>query len=464
MLPALTMAQYERRANKAVKVYFLQSKTKLDENYKNNGESLREFAEAVKELQQDRTANFEKLRIIASTSPEGAPVLNGRISKERAAAIVKWLENALGSQFEYTIEENNPDWKTLVELVQANNQVPNKEEVLDILCNTPEQQRYQKLISLRGGRPYIWLFENLFPDLRYSTALVEVYWETTPVLTVTSNTTVDFPYAGGNSEIKFTKNVSDFVIPTVTTNADWIKVINATGRNAFFTVDTNTVQSPRSATVSVNCYNATHNITVNQQAAPQPEPAVEPQPEEPQYKPFYMAAKTNMLYLLGAVPNVGLEFALGKGWSIAGNWEYAWWKNDNKTTYWRVYGGDLAVRKWWGKANKENPLSGHHAGVYGQIITYDFILEDKGWLADKWSYSVGVEYGYSLPIARRLNIDFNVGVGYHTGEFKEYIPIDGHYVWQTTKQRFFIGPTKLEAALVWLIGRGNCHKNKGGNK
>lgn len=449
------MAQYERRSNKSVKVYFLQSKSKLDENYKNNGVALREFAEAVKQLQQDTTANFEKLRIVASTSPEGTALINDRISKNRAAAIVGWLEKALGTEIEYIVEENNPDWKTLVELVEANNNVPNRVEVLDILYNAPETQRYQKLVKLHNGIPYAWLLKNLFPDLRYSTALVEVYWETNPVLTVTSNTTVDFPYVGGNSEIKFTKNVSDYVIPTVTTSADWIKIINATGRNAFFTVDTNAVQSPRTANVAINCYNNTQYITVNQEAAPQPEPVVEPEPQEPQCKPFYMAAKTNMLYLLGAVPNVGLEFALGKGWSIAGNWEYAWWKNDNKANYWRVYGGDLALRKWWGKANIENPLSGHHAGVYGQIITYDFILEDKGWLADRWSYAVGVEYGYSLPIARRLNIDFNVGVGYHWGEFKEYIPIDGHYVWQTTKQRFFIGPTKLEAALVWLIGCGN---------
>ena len=72
-----------------------------------------------------------------------------------------------------------------------------------------------------------------------------------------------------------------------------------------------------------------------------------------------------------------------------------------------------------------------------------------------------MEYGYSLPIAKRLNIDFNLGVGYLGGEFKEYLPIDGHYVWQATKYRHWVGPTKLEVSLTWLLGRGNINEGKG---
>ena len=35
--------------------------------------------------------------------------------------------------------------------------------------------------------------------------------------------------------------------------------------------------------------------------------------------------------------------------------------------------------------------------------------EPGGTLWDKGNYAVGVEYGYSLPVARRLNIDFTIG-------------------------------------------------------
>lgn len=74
-----------------------------------------------------------------------------------------------------------------------------------------------------------------------------------------------------------------------------------------------------------------------------------------------------------------------------------------------------------------------------------------------------IEYGYSLPIGRRFNLDFGIGLGYIGGEYKVYEPIDVHYVWQRTQKRHWIGPTKAEISLVWLIGRGN-YNQKGGKR
>lgn len=181
-------------------------------------------------------------------------------------------------------------------------------------------------------------------------------------------------------------------------------------------------------------------------------------------RPYYLAIKTNMLYDLLLVPNIGVEVYLGKSWSAGGNWMYAWWKTDRKHRYWRTYGGDLYLRRWLGSKAKAKPLTGHHLGLYGGIVTYDFELGGRGYLGDKWSYHAGIEYGYAHPIARRLNLEFNIGIGYLGGEYKEYLPIDDHYVWQVTKQRHWFGPTKAEISLVWLIGRGNINQGKGGKK
>ena len=112
----------------------------------------------------------------------------------------------------------------------------------------------------------------------------------------------------------------------------------------------------------------------------------------------------------------------------------------------------------------KNRFSGHHVGLYGQIVTYDFELGGKGYLGDKWSYGGGVAYGYSLPVGHRFNVDFTLGIGYLGGSYKEYIPLDGHYVWQTTKNRRWFGPTKAGISLVWLIGRGNYSRKKGGRQ
>ena len=195
------------------------------------------------------------------------------------------------------------------------------------------------------------------------------------------------------------------------------------------------------------------------------EPIVEVQPIiETQPKPFYMALKTNALYDVLAIPNIGVEFYLGKKWSVATNWHYAWWKADPSSWYWRTYGGDVALRKWFGRKASKKPLTGHHIGVYGQILTYDFETGDRGYLGDRWSYAAGVEYGYSLPIKKRINIDFTVGLGYLSGEYKEYLPMDDCYVWQATKNRKWFGPTKAEISLVWLLGKGNTNKTRGGKR
>ena len=84
-----------------------------------------------------------------------------------------------------------------------------------------------------------------------------------------------------------------------------------------------------------------------------------------------------------------------------------------------------------------------------------------GNLINRPNHTIAVEYGFSLPIARRLNLDFVIAGGYNWGIFEEYIPVDGHFIWQATKNRRYFGPTKLEVSLVWLIGRGNYNKDKG---
>jgi hypothetical protein len=185
---------------------------------------------------------------------------------------------------------------------------------------------------------------------------------------------------------------------------------------------------------------------------------------------FCMDVRTNLLYDAALIPNVGVEFALGRHWSVATNWAWAWWSRRSMNRYWRVFGGELNLRWWFGG---KKPLTGHHLGVYGEAFTYDVMLSSrKGYLGGipgggmlrHPSWNVGAEYGFSQPIGHRLNLDFTLGVGYFRSTYYEYKPIDTHYVWQDTKKKRWIGPTKAEVSLVWLLGRGNVNNRKGGER
>ena len=74
---------------------------------------------------------------------------------------------------------------------------------------------------------------------------------------------------------------------------------------------------------------------------------------------------------------------------------------------------------------------------------------------------VGVSYGYMWPIARRLSLEAGVGLGFLHTRYEEYLPQDGHYVYQQTKQTNYFGPLKLKLAFVWRLWN-ESKQQKGG--
>ena len=302
------------------------------------------------------------------------------------------------------------DWTGLLRLAEADEDLPYREQTLDFLRQVAEKTQsgeraednyVGKLARLGYGKPYRYMYRQIFPELRASRLHLWYRKVWNPL-----KTPVPAP----------------FITPL---------------------------------------------------PLAMPERAEVPYTPVPPQKPFYMAVKTNLLYDAALVPNIGVEFYLKEGWSVGAGWMYGWWKKDRIHWYWRAYGGDVTVRKWLGKKAEEKPLTGHHIGVYGQVLTYDFETGGRGYMGgepggslfDRANFVGGIEYGYALPVTRRLNLDFSIGIGYMGGKYHEYVPMDDCYVWQATKQRHYFGPTRLEVSLVWLLGQGNVNKiTKGGRR
>ena len=489
LLPLASFAQPVREEKGSVEVYFRANKTVIDGKYRNNANSLKKFAKIIDSCKNDKNANIGRISIKSSTSPEGGKALNDRLAEQRAKAITNWLMTKTSAKLAYKVEAMRTDWDMLTAAVEASKEVPNKQEVLKILRDVPEftekngkiiETRFNELKKLRAA--YAWLLENIFPQMRYALALTTIQWEPEiiPVIALKTESPINFPYMGGVDTIKFEKNVANDIVPTVTCEAKWLRVAKPTMSGVDFAVAENRTSEPRSTTIVLKYNGVDYPVVVNQGPAPKsvelPEMVTEIVPEvehiapsEPQKRPFYMAIKTNMLYDLVTIPNLSAEFHLGKRFSLSAGYAHAWWKNEAKNFFYRYYGADASFRWWFGKRSRVKPLQGHHIGIGYQVMTYDFQFGDKGILAgkpggtllDRPSHTISLEYGFSLPIARRLNLDFVIAGGYNWGIFDEYIPIDGHYVWQATKNRRFFGPTKVEVSLVWLIGRGNYNKNKG---
>lgn len=189
------------------------------------------------------------------------------------------------------------------------------------------------------------------------------------------------------------------------------------------------------------------------------------------FRSFYMNLRSNILCDAALIPNLGAEFYVGRNLSVGAAFYYAWWENDIRHR-WDVNGIEINARWWVGQQSRIKPLSGHHLGFYTQILVYDFEFGNKGYIGgipghtifDHPQIGMGIEYGFSLPVSRRLNLDFSLGVGYLGGKVYDYKVVDSHYVWQSTRRRNWFGPTKAEVSLVWLIGNGNFNikRAKGG--
>lgn len=392
----------------SVKIHFRSGESVLDMNQGDNRVVLEDIKEKLL-LNNDDSIYYrlQKVLVVGGASPEGSIALNKRLSEKRAETLFNYLAQYgtfPDSLRHYTFLGR--DWNGLIRLAEADTGLPYKEETLDLLHSIaaqPKESDVWKLRSFKGGKPYTYMYRHLFPALRSSSMYL---WY---------------------SEVK---------LPPFTAH---------TSLQKDFYMEQPWLAAPAFAVLA---------------------------PEEPKEAPFYWALKTNLLYDAALVPNIGAEFYLGKNWSAGANWMYAWWKNDASSWYWRIYGGDIYLRKWFGKKAQEKPLTGHHIGIYAQTLTYDFCMGDRGYMGgepggniwDRASFAGGIEYGYSHPISRKLNLDFTIGVGYLGGKYHEYLPIDDCYVWQVTKNRKWFGPTKAEVSLVWLMGKNHENKEKGGRR
>ena len=168
--------------------------------------------------------------------------------------------------------------------------------------------------------------------------------------------------------------------------------------------------------------------------------------------------RTNGLYDLALSPNIGLEWQSSFGMAFQLDYVGAWWNSPSKNRFFSNYGFQTEIRYYFKHKNTANPFRGLHAGVYGQMATFDFEFGGEGVqcpnLDDAWG--LGLSGGYTLPISRRWAIDFVLGLGYFTAKYKTYDPTyNGGYQATGTKRLKFFGPTKLEVSFVWSLNKDN---------
>ena len=176
-----------------------------------------------------------------------------------------------------------------------------------------------------------------------------------------------------------------------------------------------------------------------------------------------LAAKSNLLLDAVTALNFSLEYPINEKFSIVAETYFPWWltKDNQKCLQLHTYGGEF---RWWflpqptkatPKRQKRDALVGHFIGLNGWGGYGDIQWgRDFGcYQFDFWS--IGLSYGYSMPISRYLNLEFSISGGYANIPYQHYIPSDDwmHLIRDDKKAGtlHYLGLTKLQISLVFPI-------------
>lgn len=173
------------------------------------------------------------------------------------------------------------------------------------------------------------------------------------------------------------------------------------------------------------------------------------------------AVKTNLLFDLAMAPNIEIEVPIGNRWSVNAEWMFPWWMFDNDKYCFQILSGGLEGRYWPGNRTHRRTLTGHFVGFYAGAGIYDLQWDKDGYQGEFYIAS-GISYGYVLPIARNLNLEFSIGIGLMKTTYEHYHTLDNYQtlLWQDNGRYTWLGPTKAKISFVWMLNR----KVKGGGR
>lgn len=404
----------------SAKVYFRLGHRQYDPAFRNNSAGITPFVKEVK--RHNAASNIERVTVRSYTSPDGSNAANERLSRNRCSTISELILNETGidPSLMHT-EAEGIAWDELLRMVEADTSVPYREEVLELLRTTPVWVfdddnrvvggRKKSLMELRGGVPYRWLYTNIFPALRNAVA-VSLF--------------VKQPDATAEAAPEKNKKTESLGNPG---NLDSLG-------------NPENLEKPEQLGSLEQLEN--------------PAPAAETLPAS--HTPWHrLAIKTNLLYDAILMPSLEVEYRFNDRWTVNAEGDVAWWHNDPKHKYYQVMilSGE---GRYWFKHYNNRPWHGFYVGAFGGGGKYDLENGNRGYKGT--GYMAGISAGFMFPVSRNISFEAGLGVGYLTTKYEEYLPFEGHYVYQQTSRTGYFGPLKLKFALVWRLW--DLNKNKKG--
>lgn len=473
----------------SVKVYFSLNQGHFDPSLRDNAASIDSFIGKIQAAVS--SDNLDRIEIYGYASPDGPLSTNERLAKTRSKAIAAYIieRTGIGQDVVKTYPEGVA-WNELRRMVADREDVPSRNQVLKILDDTsfPANprggvDRSRRLKSLAGGAPYRWMLVHLFPQLRHAFA-VSIYLksdrqavEDAAETASQANAADTLNTAGGNgSDAAVTPEIPERAIagkssdeePAGSSAAQESDITSETSERTIAgkpsdkePAGTSVVQesdiTPKITEENAAGTSAEHVAAEESSAAESAASSVSSQDTAddagtPRHR---MALKTDLPYYAILMPNLELEYLITDRWSVSLEGDIAWWgKYPNNKSY-RIAIITPEVRHW---IKPREPWHGLYVGAFAGGGWYDFLNGGLGYYGD--GVMAGLSVGYMWPIGKHLSLEAGIGAGYMHTRFKEYVPFEGHHLYQRTKSLDYFGPLKVKFSLVWRLWDENKSKRR----
>lgn len=137
-------------------------------DFRNNAAELAKIAKTIRTVTDDKNITPKGIVMKGFASPEGTYASNQRLADNRVKALRDYIRvnNAFKTDF-FKLESEPEDWTGFKQKVEADAQVPAREEVLAIINSGNEPDRKEsQLRALKGGTAFKYVLTEIFPSLR----------------------------------------------------------------------------------------------------------------------------------------------------------------------------------------------------------------------------------------------------------------------------------------------------------